>query len=101
MLGKTRVVVFQSGFFETLGQVHGVGTMLFHADMQRAEVLENAGRAHRVEDGTEEHRRTVVHVDEGVDVLGGTADGTGHAVVLAVHELGHTIDHHIGTQTVG
>ena len=101
MLGKAGVVVLDAGLFEALGQIHGVLAVLLHADMQGVQVLLDARGAEGVEHGTQQHGGAGVHVNQGVDVFGGTADGAGHAVVHAVHILGHAVDHHVCAQTVG
>ncbi len=101
MLGQAGIVVLEAHLFETFGQIHGVAAVLLHADMEGVEVFEDAGAAHGVEYGAEQHGGTVVHIDEAVDVVGRATDGTGNAVVLTVHKLGHAVDNHVGTQTVG
>ena len=101
MLGQTGVVVFEAHLFEALGQVHGVLAVLLHADVQGVQVLVDGGAAHRVEHRAKEHAGAVVDVDQAVDVLSRTADGTGHAVVRAVDVLGHRVDGDVGTQAAG
>ena len=43
MLGKTGIVVFDTSFFESLGQIHSILAVFFHADVQGVQILLDAG----------------------------------------------------------
>src|SRR5690606_3507254 len=95
---QTRISDLNAILLKTLCEVHCVMCMLFHTNMQCAQVLKNAGTTQTIHSGTQQHSCTIINITQSIDKLLSTANNTTHCITTTVNKFGKTVNHHICAQ---